>query len=64
MEPPLHQVSLLEDVDGDSVVLDLVHLEILFSSSVLNVQSVNLDIRKIVIDSDDIRKYQDISFQH
>ena len=64
MEPPLHQVSLLEDVDCDSVVLDLVHLEILLSSSVLDVQSVNLDIRKIVIDSDDIRKYQDISFLH
>ena len=47
MKPPLHQVSLLENVDGDSVVLDLVHLEVLLPAGVFDVQSVNLDKNKL-----------------
>ena len=44
MKSALHQVSILEDVDGDSVILDLVHLKVLLSAGVFDVQSVNLDI--------------------
>ena len=47
MEPPLHQVGLLEDADGDSVVLDLVHLKVLLPAGVFDVQSVNLDNNKL-----------------
>ena len=42
MESALHQVGLLQDVDGDSVVLDISHLEVLLPPGVLDVQSVNL----------------------
>ena len=50
MEPPLHKVGLLENADGDSVVLDLVHLKVLLPAGVFDVQSVNLDKNDNVIE--------------
>ena len=45
VQPPLHLVGLLLQTDGDPVALKAGHLKELLTSSVLYMQSINLQIQ-------------------